>query len=84
MAVKKKEPEMDFEKAMARLEEIAGMLESGGESLSLEKSLELYEEGSKLAALCTAKLRGAEQRITELSAKAASDNGPADGGAEEQ
>ena len=81
MAVKKKDNEMDFEKAMARLEEIAGILESGGESISLEKSLELYEEGSGLAALCVGRLRDAEQRITELSAGSA--NGMPDSGGEQ-
>ena len=72
MTAKKKITEtqdgMDFEKAMSRLEEIAGLLESGGEDkLSLERSLELYEEGSGLAAFCLGRLKDAEQRITELS-----------------
>lgn len=77
-----KENGMALEQAMARLEQIAGLLEAGGdETLSLEKSLELYEEGSRLAAFCLGKLKDAEQRITELSI--GTDNGKPVSGSEE-
>jgi exodeoxyribonuclease VII small subunit len=54
-----------FEEAFNRLEEIARRLESG--DISLEESLELYEEGMKLIDLCNQKLEAAEKKITTLS-----------------
>lgn len=56
---------MNFEEAMARLQEIVAKLESGEESL--ESSMKLFEEGAKLSALCYDTLNKAEQRITELT-----------------
>jgi len=55
-----------FEEAMARLEEIVGLLEIGTQSL--EESLTLFEEGTKLAAYCNTALTGAKLKITELTA----------------
>ncbi len=52
--------EKKFEDAMARLEEIVTQLESG--DLSLEESLNIFEEGMKLAKFCSAKLEEAEKR----------------------
>ena len=63
--MKKDAPEMTFEQALARLEEIAGLLEGG--SATLEDSLKLYEEGAGLAAFCSETLKTAQQRITTLS-----------------
>lgn len=60
------EKEISFEQALSRLEEIVKKLESGGESL--ENSLALFEEGTKLSAYCYNTLSRAEQKITELSA----------------
>ena len=54
-----------FEDAARRLEEIAEQLEKG--SLSLEESITLYEEGSKLALQCRNALQTAQQKITEIS-----------------
>lgn len=62
----KMENKMTFEEALERLEEIAGQLEQG--SVPLDESLKLYEEGSKLAAICNTALKNAQQKITELSA----------------
>ena len=59
------EKNISFEEALARLEEIASMLEQG--SVPLDESLKLYEEGAKLAAVCSTALKNAQQRITELS-----------------
>ena len=62
--------DMTFESAITRLEEIARLLESGEDEngvITLERSLELYEEGSRLAAFCSGTLKDAEQRITKLS-----------------
>ncbi len=54
-----------YEEAIARLEEITGQLEKGG--IPLEKSLKLFEEGTKLSAYCYKILNEAQQRVTELS-----------------
>ncbi len=54
-----------FEQALARLEEIVRMLESG--SAPLDKSLELFEEGVKLVKMCNSQLDNVEQRIKILS-----------------
>lgn len=54
-----------FEEALARLEEIVRMLESG--SAPLDKSLELFEEGVSLVKMCNSKLDNVEQRIKILS-----------------
>ena len=56
---------LNFEKSIQRLEEIVSRLEEG--NLSLEESLKLYEEGTKLTAVCYEALKTAEQKITELS-----------------
>tara|TARA_B100000470_G_C19720732_1_gene359855 strand:- start:63 stop:398 length:336 start_codon:yes stop_codon:yes gene_type:complete len=61
--VKKKET-IQFEEAFQRLGSIVTQLETGEESL--EKSLELFEEGVKLAEACRAKLDQAEQAIKTL------------------
>jgi exodeoxyribonuclease VII small subunit len=54
----------DFETALKKLEEIVKELEEG--ELSLEKSLERYEQGVRLARFCNAKLNEAEARIEML------------------
>ncbi len=54
-----------YEEAIARLEEITSQLEKGG--IPLEKSLKLFEEGTKLSAYCYKILNEAQQRVTELS-----------------
>lgn len=55
------ERKLDFEEALARLEEVVKELEDGG--LSLEKSLELFEEGVKLVKFCKMELDQAERKI---------------------
>lgn len=54
-----------YEEAIARLEEITSQLEKGG--IPLEKSLKLFEEGTKLSAYCYKILNEAQQKVTELS-----------------
>lgn len=54
----------DFESALKRLEEIVKKLEDG--DLSLDLSLELFEEGIRLSRLCHAKLGQAERRVEIL------------------
>ena len=56
---------MNYENAVIRLEEIVEKLEKG--DLSLEEMIKLYEEGTALAAKCSAVLEKAQLRISELS-----------------
>ena len=60
------ETEWTFEKAMARLEQIVAALESG--RCTLDESLKLFEEGTKLTAYCSKMLKEAEQKIVKLTA----------------
>ncbi len=53
-----------FEDSLARLEEVVRLLEGG--SLSLEASLELYEEGVGLIRHCSAELEKTEAKIKIL------------------
>ena len=59
------ESEMNFEQALARLEEIVNELEEG--HLSLENSLKLFEEGIAVTRICERHLADAEQRLTILT-----------------
>lgn len=54
-----------YEAAKKRLEEIALKLED--KDISLEKSIELYEEGAKLVAVCYEKLNAAELKFSRIS-----------------
>jgi len=54
----------DFEKSLEQLEAIVERMEKG--ELSLEQSLEAFEEGVKLTRNCQQTLRKAEQRVSEL------------------
>jgi exodeoxyribonuclease VII small subunit len=54
----------DFEDALTKLESIVKELEEG--ELSLERSLERYEQGVRLARFCSGKLEEAEKRIEVL------------------
>lgn len=54
----------DFESALKQLEAIVKELEDG--ELTLEQSLERYEQGVRLARFCNAKLEEAEKRIELL------------------
>lgn len=55
----------DYEKSAERMEEIVRLLESG--SLSLEDSMKLFEEGTKLSSDCYNFLKKAEQKIKDIS-----------------
>ena len=59
-----KEKSFKFESAMEELEKIVTQLE--GDNTSLEKSLELYEQGVKIAEELRKHLDKAEQRIEVL------------------
>jgi exodeoxyribonuclease VII small subunit len=60
-APKKTEPQLNFEGAMHRLEEIVEQMESG--KMMLEELIVRYEEGMKLVKICQERLASAEQRI---------------------
>ncbi len=55
---------LKFEDAMERLEEIVEALETG--DLSLERSLEVFEEGVKLSNVCQQELKKADARVQLL------------------
>jgi exodeoxyribonuclease VII small subunit len=53
-----------FEEALGRLEDIVKRMEAG--DMTLEESLKAFEEGIKLARLCSRKLDEAERRVEIL------------------
>ena len=57
--------ELSFEQALKQLEQIVAELESG--SAPLEKSLELYQKGAELKALCEARLEAARLQVEKIS-----------------
>ena len=59
------ENKMTFEDAMKRIEEIVSKLENGNSSL--DESLELFEEATKLCAFCNKRLETAEQKVKSLA-----------------
>ncbi|MBO0803505.1 MAG: exodeoxyribonuclease VII small subunit [Nocardiopsaceae bacterium] len=67
---------LSYEQARDELVGVVKKLEAGG--LTLEQSLELWERGEKLAAICAEWLEGARARLT--AALAARDGGEPDGG----
>ena len=58
------EEKIEFERSLKRLEEIVAKVE--GETLPLEESLKLYEEGKKLIASLEKTLKEAERKVEEL------------------
>lgn len=59
--------DMTFADMLNRLDEIAKILDNG--EVSLEQSLELFEEGSGLIKRCNAMIADARLKITEITAK---------------
>ena len=53
-----------FEQAMNRLEEIVSALENN--QISLEKSVELFQEGIQLTKRCNDKLEGIENKVAKI------------------
>ena len=62
------EQEMPFEEAMQKLESIVDAMESG--ELPLESLMAKFEEGTRLAKICQAKLAQAEVKIQQLEKNA--------------
>jgi exodeoxyribonuclease VII small subunit len=56
---------LSFEEAYQRLEEVVRRLES--DDLTIDQSVELYENGVRLLRHCGARLDGAELRISQLA-----------------
>ena len=57
--------DLSFEDALKQLEKIVSELESG--QAPLEKSLELYQRGARLKALCEARLDAARLQVEKIS-----------------
>ena len=57
--------DLSFEAALKELEKIVTELESG--QAPLEKSLELYQRGAELKALCEARLEAARLQVEKIS-----------------
>ena len=53
-----------YEQALARLEEIADLMENGG--ASLQELFELYKEGIELTEFCVSQLNTIENEVTVL------------------
>ncbi len=61
-----------FEEALEKLEAIVEKL--GDQSISLEKSVELYEEGLSLSKICTETLESATLKIEQIDQAMNRDN----------
>jgi exodeoxyribonuclease VII small subunit len=61
---KKKSKQLNFEKALKRLEEIVQELEEGNPPL--QKALALFQEGKNLGRLCNKELTGLEQKVQKI------------------
>jgi exodeoxyribonuclease VII small subunit len=62
---------MNFETAMAALEQVVRDLEGG--NVSLDQSIALYEKGAALKAHCEKVLKAAEERVEKITL---GENGP--------
>lgn len=70
---------LSYEQARDELAGVVRRLEAGG--LTLEQSLDLWERGEKLAAICSEWLDGARARLTTaMAAREAGDQGPEEPG----
>ncbi len=65
MPAKKMAKKIDFEKSLAKLEQVVEKLEAGDQSL--EEALKLFEEGIQLTRGCQHALKQAEERINILT-----------------
>ena len=70
-----------YEDARDQLVELVKRLEAGG--LTLEQSLELWERGERLAAICQEWLDGARARLAAAVGQPGQDGGERDGTGEE-
>lgn len=63
----RKKNELDFEQSLKALESLVQQMEQG--DLTLQQSLEAFEEGVKLTRACQQQLETAEQRVQLLMEK---------------
>lgn len=63
----RKKTELDFEQSLKALETLVQQMEQG--ELTLQQSLEAFEEGVKLTRACQQQLETAEQRVQVLVEK---------------
>ena len=63
--------QLPYEKARDELTDLVKRLEAGG--LTLEQSLELWERGERLAAICEEWLEGARARLATVMAQRGND-----------
>lgn len=57
--------QLSFEASLKRLEDIVRTLEKG--EASLDRSIELYQEGDRLKRHCEARLKDAQMRIEQIA-----------------
>lgn len=62
-----KEERPSFEEALTKLEAIIEKLDD--DEITLEESVQLYEEGLKLSKICSQTLESAELKIEEIEKK---------------
>jgi exodeoxyribonuclease VII small subunit len=67
-----------YEQARDELSDVVKRMEAGG--LTLEQSLQLWERGERLAAVCTEWLEGARARLAEAMAQRAEGGQGGEGG----
>jgi len=65
---------LSYEQARDELASVVKRLEAGG--LTLEQSLELWERGERLAAVCERLLEGARARLSAVTAERSGDPEP--------
>ncbi len=58
------EKEVNFEKELNRLKEIVSLIQQ--KELSLDESLKLYEEGSKIIKVLEEELKKAEEKVEKV------------------
>lgn len=58
------EQKVNFEKELNRLKEIVSLIQQ--KELSLDESLKLYEEGSKIVKLLEEELKKAEEKVEKI------------------
>jgi len=75
MSGARKKEELNFEKAMERLEMLVEALE--GENVPIEEALKHFEEGMELVGVCEKKLHEVRKRVEQILEKKGA--APADG-----
>ena len=61
-----------YEEAKKRLEEIAAQIEN--KDITLQQTIDLYQEGAKLTAFCYEKLKEAQLKFSQISSEKIGDS----------